>query len=143
MYGCKTFVLGKELFFEITFKIIKKNLFVVCGKLPCSRKNLGLWKNLCLWKRSWWRKSLGLWKTSLIKEKPLLVENILEGGKIFACGKLHRWKKNLYLWKTTSIKKIYIFFEIFLDEEKVFACGELSQWRKSLCLSKTCLIVEK
>ena len=79
-----------------------------------------------------------LWKTSLIKEKfflgenvldqekekSLLVENFLDCGKIFACGKLPSSWKNLCLRKTLLIMKKYLVVENFLGRENVFGYGK-------------------
>ena len=87
----------------------------------------------------WLQKSLCLRKTSLIKEKPWLVEkyllleyffegksflvkNFLDEGKTLVCGKLPWWRRNLGFWRKTSSRK------------KIFACGKLPSWRKNICL---------
>ena len=60
MYRCKIVSLGKILCFKKTVIIIKKNVFVEKSMLV----------------------------TSFIKEKSLLVENLLDEEKFYSCGKL-------------------------------------------------------
>ena len=98
-------------------------------------------KRLCLEKTFTITKK-PLWKTSLMKEKSFHVENLLDEGKIFTCGKLSWWRKNICLWRTSFMKKKYLLVGNLLDEGKIFACGELPWWMKNLCLWKTSLMKE-
>ena len=99
-------------------------------------------------KFTWLQKSLCLRKTSLIKEKPWLVEkyllveyffegksflvkNFLDEGKTLVCGKLPWWRRNLGLWKTSLMKE-----KSWLLEENFFE-------KKNLCLWKTSFMKEK
>ena len=71
------------------------------------------WNIFASGKFSWWSKNIGLWKkTSLIKENPLLVENLLDEGKLLACDK-------------------------FLDEEKISICAKPPWWSKNIGLLKS------
>ena len=90
-----------------------------------------------------------MWKISLI------VENVTDKGKIFACGKIVScekplWSrkkslleenfldqgKNLFLWKTSWRRKKSLFEDNFLDQEKILIC-------KSFFDQGKCWLVEK
>ena len=114
LYGYKIFAGKKRLCFEKTFMIIKNSLLVetfldqwktlACGKIFASGKLI------------WWRENISLWETSLMKEKPWLVETFLDERNIFVWGKLSWWRKKLGLRKKTSlIKEKSLLVENFLD----------------------------
>ena len=82
-------------------------------------KTLVFQKIFACGKRLWWRENLSLRKTSLMKEKPWLLERFPDEGKIFAWGTLPLGRKNLDLWKNSLIKeKFWRVEEKFLDKGK-------------------------
>ena len=73
-----------------------------------------------------------------MKENYLLVENFLDEGKIFICGKLPWWRKNICLWETSLIKEKCLFVENVLDEGK-----NICLWKPSLMKQKYLLDKDK
>lgn len=112
------------------FSIIKMFLenFVYQGKgLPVVNL-LDHRKMFAYWKLPWSNKILCLWKTTLIMEKPLLVENFLNRGKIR---------------KTSLIMEIFVLVESFLDHRKISESGKRPWLWKNFCFWISSLIIEK
>ena len=133
--GCKIFAWKIRLCFDKSFMIIKKPL--LAENVLDQRKTLACRKIFACGKRIWWSESLSLWETSLMKEKPWLVETFLDER---ICGNLPRWTEYLCLRKMFLMKeKSWLVEENFLDKGKFFVCGKLIWWGKNFGLLKASL----
>ena len=95
----------------------------VCGNLPRSMKNLCLRKTFLI-----------VEKFSLIIEKSLLVESVLDQENVFACG------KRPWFWKNLCLRKFSLIMEKSLLVETFFFCGKVFPWGKHLDQEKYLLV---
>ena len=103
------FLLSGIIFLRLWVLYVHKSFD--CRKLPCLRET-SLIKEKSLLVEIFW-----------IMEKYFSVENFLDQGKTFSCGKLP-WSRKVFAW------------ENFLDHEKILDWGNLPWSRKSLDLWK-------